>query len=170
MLRHALVVLLVLATAIGLGATVFREQVAEAAQLLSVQVQNTTAEPVPVQQQGTGQVASVDETELVMERLLTGLDPSEVLDVSAYREIRVSVLNCNVRLGGSIDVSLHGFGEIPGSGRAYLLDRMPVGNAVCAGVAGATRTYEVPARRLDVSIFGAFPDESAVVSVIGRRN
>ena len=52
MRQQVLSVLLVFAVAAGLGATVFREQVAAAAQLLNVQVMNDAANPVPVVQQG----------------------------------------------------------------------------------------------------------------------
>jgi hypothetical protein len=58
MMRRALVAsaLLVLCSSV-FGATVFREQVAQAAQaVLQVKIMNTAAEPVPVRQQGTSTV------------------------------------------------------------------------------------------------------------------
>ena len=47
---------LTLVTGMVLGGTVFRAQVADAAAILQVRVVNTTADPVPVDQQGTTDV------------------------------------------------------------------------------------------------------------------
>ena len=85
MQQRALVVLLVLATAVVFGATMFREQVADAAALLNVRVANSATDPVPVQQQGAARVTPADATELLLEDAFTASSGFRMIDVSSYR-------------------------------------------------------------------------------------
>ena len=69
MRRSMFTAAIVLVLAAVLGSTVFREEVANAAQNLSVFVTNDAAHPVPVRQQGTLTVASADETQLLLDQV-----------------------------------------------------------------------------------------------------
>ena len=104
-MRRAVVfcVLLLVGSAV-LGATVFREEVANAAQaILPVKVMNAAAEPVPVALEGTALVQDADEREPFETRLDADADDgfyaaSDGFTVPAGKRLVVEFIAVNVRV------------------------------------------------------------------------
>jgi hypothetical protein len=109
-MRKALIpTFLLLLGSVVLGATVFRNDIAQATGLAqAVTIDNTSANPVPVQEQrldgnniriheeGTARVQAADQTQQILDKTFTHEDPDATIDVSQYREIRVTVLGCQI--------------------------------------------------------------------------
>jgi len=96
MRRSILGVVVVVAVAVVLGATVFREEIASAAATLNVLVTNDTSIPVPVRARGAVQVTAstplaVDaglETQLLVDQVVHDND-RVTIPVEAYETIHV---------------------------------------------------------------------------------
>lgn len=159
--RPLLATLLLVSIAAALGATVFREQVADAAQTLVVTVSNDPAHPVPVQEQGTVTVTAPIETQLLVDRVFTDGERATI-DVAAYKTIHLDFDLTN--------------GTCATSGASLLvveatrfLERARIGaDEACTG--GFTgRTIEMPGRSLTL-IVHALPGDTWRVVVFGRAN
>jgi len=127
----ALVMAVVLAT--GSGSAV-------AAQIVNVFVTNDASHPVPVHEQGTAQTQSADATQLVLDhRFAPG--ERQTVDVSAYREIRITVGDCS---NGELNVAQIDPSPGPGSGSGGgALDNWTID---CSNA--NTATFEVPGTQL----------------------
>jgi len=159
--RTLLATLLLVSIAAALGATVFREQVAEAAQNLVVTVSNDAAHPVPVHEQGTVTVTAPIETQLLVDREFTDGERATI-DVAAHKTIHLDFDLTN--------------GTCATSGASLLvveatrfLERARIGaDEACTG--GFTgRTIEMPGRSLTL-IVHALPGDTWRVVVFGRAN
>jgi hypothetical protein len=104
MRRAAVFCVLLLVGSAVLGATVFREEVAQAAQaILPVKVVNTAAEPVPVALGGTASVQVADEREPFETRLDADADDgffigSDGFTVPAGKRLVVEFIDVSVRV------------------------------------------------------------------------
>jgi hypothetical protein len=117
---------------------------------------------VKVHEEGTASVASVDTTQLLLERHFSDAGQSATLDVSAYRTIRVSFSDCGGGPDGS-PVYLELYELTPAGGR-YPVDRLTVS---CSG--DLSRTFDVPGRTIELSV-GNLERPRFSVAVYGRAN
>jgi hypothetical protein len=175
MKKIALVALLLVGAA-ALGATVLREPVAGAAgSVQSVFVSNSKTSPVAVQEvntdasgnikvheQGTAPVTAADETQLLLEHHFTNTKESQTLDVSGYREIRISFSDCGVDAQGRpVYLEIYDLGP---SGQRYFVDKTSVS---CSSPFG--RVYDVPGRQIELTV-GALERPDFSIAVYGRAN
>jgi hypothetical protein len=161
MRRSMFIAAIVLVLAAALGSTVFREQVANAAQNLSVFVTNDAAHPVPVSQQGTLTVVSGDQTQLVLDQVFTDGDRATI-SVAAYKTLH-------------FDFDLQS-GTCATSGASLLIvestrflerGRIDATEACTGGFTG--KTIEMPGRSVTL-IVHALPGDEWRVVVFGRAN
>jgi hypothetical protein len=171
-MRKALIAaLLLMSASVVLGATVFRENVAQAASSLNVFVNNDTAHPVPVHEQGTAQVnvtnmrLPVDagfQTQVLLNRVFSG-DERATIDVGAYKTFHV-------------DFQLEN-GSCFSSGASLLVveatdfvSRLRIGadEACTGGFSG--HTFELPASSLTFIVHIPNPGDTWRVVVFARAN
>lgn len=167
--------MLVVAGAAALGGTVLRAPIAQAgSSVQSVLVSNSKASAVPVQEvntdaggnlkvheQGTALVRAADETQLLLEHRFTTAGESQTIDVSGYRQIRISFSACGINARGE-PVYLEVY-DVAAAGR-YFVDK---GTVSCSGPLG--RTYEVPGRQLELTVGDAAAADFSI-AVYGRAN
>lgn len=101
MQRVLAIAALLLVTSLVLGATVFRAEVARAAQaILPVLVTNNASQPVPVREQGTptvginpsaNGVTSADTTRTLFDQTVTGANFSGDIDTANAKQIRLFI-------------------------------------------------------------------------------
>lgn len=167
-------VLLLLCSAV-LGATVFREQVAQAAQaILPVKVVNTTAEAVPVSQQGVVDVNVRNGSLTISEGETTPLgafraeagNGSFEFDVSSARAVRLLVRqhSCTSPPTAHVVVRLNASTSSPDTTASVIVDSF---DAPCS-FDGVTRVYELPGQQMQIS----WANVTGVVDFIalGRAN
>jgi hypothetical protein len=171
MRRPLIAALAIVALAVLLGGTVFREQVAQAAQNLNVFVTNDASHPVPVHEQGTAQVnvsnstpVRVDagfETQLVFDQELQDGD-RVTIPVAAYKTLHFDfdLTNGTCATSGASLLILEA---------THFLERGRIGaDEACVG--GFTgKTIEMPGRSLTL-IVHALPGDTWRVVVFGRAN
>ena len=166
---------LVVAGAAALGGTLLRMPIAEAgSSVQSVLVSNSKTSAVPVQEvntdasgnlkvheQGTALTKAADETQLLLEHRFTTTGESKTIDVSGYREIRISFSDCGVNARGeAVYLEVYDLGS---AGR-YFVDK---GGVSCS--APLSRTYEVPGRQLELTV-GDVATADFSIAVYGRAN
>jgi len=161
MKKWSFVALLIVGATI-LGATVLLEPIAHAAQTTATTIVGPLDANgnVKVHEQGRATVKSSDQTQLVFSGTL--LSPSAPLDVSAFKEIRVT-FSCEAHgLNSSAGLEINiitAQSEIP-------LDQI---HADCPSK--ATRTYELPGTSIRLYNFAIDGSEQPVdVAIFGRSN
>jgi hypothetical protein len=126
---------------------------------------------VPVHEQGTAKVDLTNTniavhnqqtTEVVISDTLTPNSSLENVDVTDYKEIRISTGN-RTCLGGD-EIQVFAVEGVVGGAVEYSLDRIPFCDE------GASRTYEVAGRKLDLYCSPCAADDHVDVVVFGRRN
>jgi hypothetical protein len=164
-MRKALIpALLIVVLSMVLGATVFREEVAQAAASLNVFVTNDTAHPVPVQQQGTATVNVANpgfETQLLLDQTFMDGDRATV-SVAAYKTIHVDFDLVSGNCFGSGASLL-----IVESTRFLFRDRIGADDACTSGFPGIA--LDTPGRSLTFIVNAQAGDTWRVV-VFGRGN
>ncbi len=154
-LRRIQLAAAVVVLAAVLGATVFSEQVAWAAQGVSATIIG------PLDQAGNVKVAESGSTELVAAGRVTSSSSLGSLDVRAYKEVRIAI---GAAACGS-DTMLWVIAKEPsaaGGSSSFGLDFFEACGA-------DSRTYEVPARTLEIQCVCP-RDHFLEVAVWGRRN
>jgi hypothetical protein len=171
-MRKALIAaLLLIFASVVLGATVFREDVAQAASNINVFVNNDTAHPVPVHEQGTAQV-NVTNTRLPVDagfqtQVLLNREFSDgeraTIDVGAYKTFHVDFQLTN--------------GSCFGSGASLLVveatdfvSRLRIGadEACTGGFSG--QTFELAGSSLTFIVHIPNPGDTWRVVVFARAN
>jgi hypothetical protein len=164
-MRRALILAFVVVfAAVLLGATAFREQVANAAAILNVFVANDPAHPVPVAL-GSSQnaVTSADMTQVLFADYVDGtgggIHQTPTFDVLAYKQVGLYVTVSG--LCASVDFEVN-MGVADG---AYFVDSFTV-----PGCGQERKLYDLPGGYLRVNYAGGTEDTVVGISVFGRRN
>jgi hypothetical protein len=154
-MRRLLFAVVVVALAGVLGATVFSEPVAWAAQTVGATIVG------PLDSDGNVMVSESGSTELIATGRVASGSSLGPFDVSSYKQVRIAVGDLTCGANDAIDVSTR---EAASSGSGfYRLDLFEF----CGNV--NTRTLEVPARTLNISCFCG-TNSYAEVAIWGRRN
>lgn len=169
MKKWTFVALLLVGAAI-LGSTVLREPIAHAAQSTATTIVGPLDANgnVKVHEQGTVTVNEEITTDLIARQTINSADPVLTVDVSPYREIRLSSNGWGCSGGATVTVLMMAVE----SGISYPIDAI----AVCdAGVSvdframrdALNRTYEIPGRTLRLEITG---NGGIGLAIFARRN
>jgi hypothetical protein len=172
-MRKALIpALLLVLVSVVLGATVFREDVAQAASNLNVFVNNDTAHPVPVHEQGTALV-NVTNTRLPVDagfqtQVLLNRDFSDgeraTIDIAAYKTFHVdfSVRNGQCFGSGATLLVLEATDVVP---------RLRIGaDEACTGGTDTGQTFELAGSSLTFIVHIPNAGDTWRVAAFGRAN